>query len=137
MPDGQVTGVEPAAFERFGSGARVLQVALHDGVTAYEDLTDRLAVTRGWLQRCAIADHQAFQRRVAHALSRLDLRPLLQGKLIPFGVPGADRHRAIGFGQAKHMGDLDAHLFDGTDDFGRWRSARDQGIDRVIDGRFR
>ncbi|MNY34858.1 hypothetical protein D3C86_1692290 [compost metagenome] len=69
MPDGQVTGVEPAALERFGSGGRVLQVALHDSVAAQEDLADSLAVARGWLQRCAIADHHAFQGRVAHALS--------------------------------------------------------------------
>ncbi len=40
----QVAGVEPAALEGFGGGRGVLQVALHHGVAAHEDLADGLAV---------------------------------------------------------------------------------------------
>ncbi|MNF97114.1 hypothetical protein D3C84_799300 [compost metagenome] len=34
------------------------------------------------------------------------------------------------------MGDLDAHLLDRANDFGRWSGARQHGVDRMIDSDF-
>src|SRR5690606_4411920 len=42
VPHALVAGMEPAALEGFGGGGRVLQVALHHGVAAHEDLADGL-----------------------------------------------------------------------------------------------
>lgn len=36
--------MKPAAFERFSRSGWVLQVALHHGVAAHEDLTDGLTI---------------------------------------------------------------------------------------------
>ena len=69
MPHGQVTGVEPAATERFGGGFGVFQVALHHGVAAHEDLAQRVAIACHRLECLRVGHHQPVQGRVAHALT--------------------------------------------------------------------
>ena len=51
-------------------------------------------------------------------------------------MPGTHGHRAIDFGQAVGVGDVDAHLFHGANDLGRWCGAGDHGLYRVLDGGF-
>src|SRR5690606_19505451 len=134
VPHTQVAGMKPAALEGFGGGGRVLQVALHHGVAAHEDLADGLAVLRYRLQGLRIGDHDPFQGRVAHALTGFDLGAFLQRHLIPLVVPGTDGHGTVGFGQAIDVGHLDAHCLDRADDLGRRRCAGDHGVDRMVDG---
>ncbi|MNQ31925.1 hypothetical protein D3C85_453080 [compost metagenome] len=126
--------MEPAALEGLGSGGGVLQVALHHRVAAHEDLAEGLAVARHRLEGLRIADHHPFQGRVAHALAGLDARPLVERQGVPFGVPGAHGDRAVDFGEAVDVGDLDAHLLHRTDHLGRRRRAGDHGVDRMVDG---
>ncbi|MNG93656.1 hypothetical protein D3C79_526310 [compost metagenome] len=136
MPHGQVAGVEPAATEGFGGGFRVFQVTLHHRVAAHEDFAQGIAVAGYWLKGLRVGDHQAVEGRVAHALARLDPCALFQRQFIPFVMPGTHGHRAVDFGQAVGVGDLDAHLFHGADDLGGWRGAGDHGLHRVLDGRL-
>ncbi|MNZ32539.1 hypothetical protein D3C78_498700 [compost metagenome] len=126
--------MEPAAGEGFLGGAGVLQVALHHRVAAHEDLAEGLAVARHRLEGLRIADHHPFQGRVAHALAGLDACPLVERQGVPLLVPGAHGDRAVDFGEAVDVGDLDAHLLDGADHLGRRRGTGDHGVDRVVDG---
>ncbi len=134
MADRQVAGMEPAAGEGFLGGAGILQVALHHGIAAHEDLADGLAVARHRLEGLRVGHHHPFEGRVAHALARLDRGASLQRQVVPLAVPGADRDRAVDLGEAVDMGDADAHLFHRADHLGRWRGAGDHGMHRVVDG---
>src|SRR5690606_24289318 len=134
MPHAQVAGMEPATFEGFGGGARVLQVALHHGIAAHEDLTDGLAILGHRLQGLGVGNHDPFQGCIAHTLAGFDIRALLQRQLIPLAMPGADSYRTVGLGQAVDVGDLDAHFFHRTDYLGRRRCARDHGVHWMVDG---
>ncbi|MCY1181709.1 hypothetical protein D9M73_222290 [compost metagenome] len=51
-------------------------------------------------------------------------------------MPGTHGHRTVHLGQAINVGDLDAHLLDRANDFGRWSGARQHGVDRMIDSDF-
>src|SRR5690606_30320610 len=134
VADRQVAGVEPAAGKGFLGGAGVFQVALHHGVAAHEDFTDGLAVAGCRFHGFRIADHHAFQGRVAHALAGFYARPFIKAEFIPLIVPGTHGDRAVDLGQAVDVGALDAHFLHRADYLGRRRSAGDHGVHWMVDG---
>ncbi len=136
MTHGKITGVEPATFECLGRGTRILQIALHHGVAAHEDLADGFAIARGRFEGFRVGDHHSFQGRIAHALASLDRRPLIQRQSVPLGMPGAQSDRAVNLGEAVDVGDVDAHFLHRANHLGGWRGTSDHGLDRVIDGRL-
>src|SRR4030095_15684349 len=65
---------------------------------------------------------------VAHALSRLELRPLVCRQAVPLLVPGADRRRAIDLGQAIDVGDAEVLLLQRLEDGGPWWRGGGHGV---------
>ncbi len=133
VPYRQVAGVEPAATERFFGGFGVLEVAFHHGVATQEDLTNGFTVLGDRFHGTGVTHHGARQRMVANALTSLDGGPLVQGFLIPFGLPGTHGDRAVNFRQAVNMSDGNAHLLDGANDLGGRGCASRHGFNVVID----
>src|SRR5439155_17772827 len=79
MPDGQVTGVEPAPAEGRDRRPLVVEVAAHDVVPAHDHLAHRLAVERNVVQ--LVVDHADQVRGdVRLTLAREQVGPLLGGE---------------------------------------------------------
>ena len=70
-----------------------------------------------------------FLQRVGHALPALELRALVGGQFVPARLLRADRRRAIDFGQAIDMRQLDADAFGAFEHRNRRRGACDQSDD--------
>ncbi len=65
---------------------------------------------RRLLHRGGVHDRQIFERVIAHALADALLQPLLDGQLVPGGVPLVQGGGAVGLGQPVEMGQLEARL---------------------------
>ena len=64
--------LEPAAFEGFGGGDRVLEVAFHDDVAAHHDLAHGFAVLGDGFEGFGIGDGEGFLDGVVDALAGAD-----------------------------------------------------------------
>ncbi len=110
MAHAEIAGVEPAAGEGGLRGLRVLEVALHHDIAAHHDLAERGAVARDGLHRFGIEHVEPFERRVAHALPRLQHGLLGGGQGVPVAVPVVDHGGAVALGEPVEMRHLEAGL---------------------------
>ncbi len=102
--------MEPAAPEGLGRGLGVLEIALHHDVAAEHDLAHGLAIGGHALHRLGIHHGEILERMVANALPRLLGGARRAVEQVPVGLPVIDHRRAIGFGQAIEMRDVEPLL---------------------------
>src|ERR1035437_114961 len=133
-PSGSITARSPVWNQPPGEsllrGGGVLQVALHRDVAAEHDLADSLPIWWHPLHRVRVEDRHRLLRRTGNALARVQPSALGQRQGRPFLVFRAHRRRAIGFGQAIHVGDVEADALHALDDGSRGSGARYEAVDR-------
>ena len=129
LDHGEIPGVEPAAGESLFRGRGVLQIAVHRDVAAEHDLADGLPIRRHRLHRGRVEDRHRVLHRAGDALARVQPGALGQRQRRPFLMLRAHRRGAIGFGQAVHVGDVEADALHALDNGSRGSGAGDEAAD--------
>ncbi len=132
--DREVAGVEPAAVEALLGGRLVLQIALHQGITAQHQFADRGAVGRDVRHRLAIDNALPAEGQTCHSLPRHAPGALVDGQSLPCFLPGADRRGSIALGQPVKMSDAKPHPLHRLDHGRGWCRTAGRRLDDMVKG---
>src|SRR5207237_7051187 len=100
--DRDVAASEPAIRRGVPRGFVVAIITEHHVVPTERDFAERAAISGNVIPIC-VYDAKRVRDRVAHALTRFELRLLVCGERSPFRTPFADDRRPEGFGEPVQM----------------------------------